>query len=652
MALVLNDRVKETTTTTGTSDFALGGAVTGFQTFSAGIGANNTTYYAISSGSDWEVGLGTLSSDGLTLARTTILQSSNSDSIVTFGSGSKDIFCTYPASKAVTTDTAVLSPASATDNAIARYDGTTGKLIQNSGVLVDDDGNIFLGGTTLPIGWVDTYRAIQIGSAGTGQGAVFFGNDSITNKGVLYYYPTTGGTLGLQATDGANNYLEIDSNGISINSLDSGQRVQINGSKFDTNGDLLIGYTTAPSGWTNYGLIGLSGTDGSGISLGANGTQKSVIYVEDTGNLYLYNDVSTGSININTSNAAVLVNPTSVDLYSSGNYCTLDSSGNLILGSSAAATTYGSKIVQIDGTTSALVFKDASTAYGNGYIQYDGAGYMYMGIDTTWQLLDMDATIGRTRLSAENSSVILDSTKASVLYANGNGLYADNTEAKLTASNGNLHLYTFLNANGLLLRTKGSYGTLGQALLSQGSTSGAIWGDVVTPTGTQTFTNKTISADSNTLSGIAASSFVLSNASGNIDGSAAQKAIPSGDVVGTTDAQLLTNKTLTNPVVTGALVEDVHVITDSAGFAIDPTNGSIQLVTLTASRTPTQANWTAGQSVTLMINDGTAYTVTWTSLSVTWVGGSAPTLATSGYTVIELWKVGTTIYGALVGSVA
>lgn len=146
MALVLNDRVKETTTTTGTSSFALGGAVTGFQTFSAGVGANNTTYYAIASGSDWEVGLGTLSSDGLTLARTTILQSSNSDSIVTFGSGSKDIFCTYPASKAVTTDTAVVAPASSTDNAIARFDSTTGKLIQNSGITISDTGSLNLAG--------------------------------------------------------------------------------------------------------------------------------------------------------------------------------------------------------------------------------------------------------------------------------------------------------------------------------------------------------------------------------------------------------------------------------------------------------------------------------------------------------------------------
>ncbi len=104
MALVLADRVKETTTTSGTSDFVLGGAVTGFQTFSASVGNNNTTYYAIANNSDWEVGLGTLSSDGLTLARTTVLQSSNSDNKVSFASGSKEIFVTYAADKAVFED--------------------------------------------------------------------------------------------------------------------------------------------------------------------------------------------------------------------------------------------------------------------------------------------------------------------------------------------------------------------------------------------------------------------------------------------------------------------------------------------------------------------------------------------------------------------
>lgn len=104
MALILADRVKESTTTTGTSDFALGGAITGFQTFAAAVGANNTTYYAIADGADYEVGLGTLSNDGLTLARTTVLQSSNADSKVVFAAGAKHLFVTYPADKAVFED--------------------------------------------------------------------------------------------------------------------------------------------------------------------------------------------------------------------------------------------------------------------------------------------------------------------------------------------------------------------------------------------------------------------------------------------------------------------------------------------------------------------------------------------------------------------
>ena len=96
--------------------------------------------------------------------------------------------------------------------------------------------------------------------------------------------------------------------------------------------------------------------------------------------------------------------------------------------------------------------------------------------------------------------------------------------------------------------------------------------------------------------------------------------------------------------------ETVYTITDGAAFEIDPANGSIQLITLGASRTPAATNFAAGHSITLMVNDGTAYTITWPS--VTWVGGSAPTLATSGYTVINLWKVGSTLYGMSSGSVA
>jgi len=107
MALVINDRVKETSTSTGTGTFDLDGAVTGFETFVAGIASTNTTYYAIfHQGTDeWEVGLGTVTdATPDTLARTTVITSSNSDSAVTFTAGTKDVFCTLPASKAVYLD--------------------------------------------------------------------------------------------------------------------------------------------------------------------------------------------------------------------------------------------------------------------------------------------------------------------------------------------------------------------------------------------------------------------------------------------------------------------------------------------------------------------------------------------------------------------
>ena len=108
MALVLNDRVKQTTTTTGTGTVTFASAVTGFETFAQGIGNSNTTYYGIFNGgtAEFEVGLGTLNANSTTLARTTVISSSNSDNAVDFSSGTKDIFCTLPASKAVYLDAA------------------------------------------------------------------------------------------------------------------------------------------------------------------------------------------------------------------------------------------------------------------------------------------------------------------------------------------------------------------------------------------------------------------------------------------------------------------------------------------------------------------------------------------------------------------
>lgn len=104
MALVVKDRVQETSTTTGTGTLTLNGASTGFQTFSSSIGNGNTTYYTIALNSSWEVGIGTVGAG--TLSRDTVLESSNAGSLVNFGSGTKSVFCTYPAEKSVDTETA------------------------------------------------------------------------------------------------------------------------------------------------------------------------------------------------------------------------------------------------------------------------------------------------------------------------------------------------------------------------------------------------------------------------------------------------------------------------------------------------------------------------------------------------------------------
>ena len=105
MALVVKDRIRETTTTTGIGTLTLAGAVSGFDAFSE-VGNANTTYYSVvhRDANEWEVGIGTYTSSGTTLARTTVLASSNSGSATSFAAGTKDVFCTYPAAKSVYSD--------------------------------------------------------------------------------------------------------------------------------------------------------------------------------------------------------------------------------------------------------------------------------------------------------------------------------------------------------------------------------------------------------------------------------------------------------------------------------------------------------------------------------------------------------------------
>jgi len=122
MALVINDRVKQNSTTTGTGAFTVAGTLVGFDTFADGIGGSNTTYYAIvnvgADPSEWEVGLGTLNAGATVITRTEVITSSNSDALVNFTGGTKDVCCILPASKAVYLD-ANGSPVGAASNGFA-----------------------------------------------------------------------------------------------------------------------------------------------------------------------------------------------------------------------------------------------------------------------------------------------------------------------------------------------------------------------------------------------------------------------------------------------------------------------------------------------------------------------------------------------------
>jgi hypothetical protein len=166
MALVLNDRVKETSTTTGTGTLNLSGAVSGFETFVAGVADGNTTYYAIVNRDEdeWEVGLGTVTDASTdTLARTTVITSSNSDSAVDFSAGTKDVFCTLPASKAVFedassdvtlpndlilgSDSAVLKFGADSDTTLTHTDGT-GLTLNSTNKLLFRDSALYINSST------------------------------------------------------------------------------------------------------------------------------------------------------------------------------------------------------------------------------------------------------------------------------------------------------------------------------------------------------------------------------------------------------------------------------------------------------------------------------------------------------------------------
>jgi len=274
MALVINDRVKETSTTTGTGTFNLDGAVTGFDTFVAGIADGNTTYYAIfhQGTAEWEVGLGTVTdATPDTLARTTVITSSNSDAAVTFTAGTKDVFCTLPASKAVYLD-ASGNPVGAIANVVEDTTPELGGNLDTNGndivstsdadidIIPNGTGDINLGADTVQVG--DNDADATLTTQGTGD--LILNTNNGTNAGNI--------TL----LDGANGNINLAPNG-------TGEIVVGSGS---ADGDITTSGTydliLDTYGGTNAGNITLTNGANGAITLTPNGT--GVVAIEGSMN--------------------------------------------------------------------------------------------------------------------------------------------------------------------------------------------------------------------------------------------------------------------------------------------------------------------------------------------------------------------------------
>jgi len=276
MALVLNDRVKETSTTTGTGTLNLSGAVSGFETFVAGIADGNTTYYAIVNRDEdeWEVGLGTVTDASTdTLARTTVITSSNSDSATNFSAGTKDVFCTLPASKAVFedassdvtlpndlilgSDSAVLKFGADSDTTLTHTDGTgltlnsTNKLLfRDTGLYINSstDGQLDIVADTevqIAATTIDINGAVALNGAITGAtditlsgeldaatldisgNADIDGTANLDNTDIDGTLAVDGTTISLDATTSLNIDNSNTSNGITIGTATSGVPISI-----------------------------------------------------------------------------------------------------------------------------------------------------------------------------------------------------------------------------------------------------------------------------------------------------------------------------------------------------------------------------------------------------------------------------------------
>jgi hypothetical protein len=435
MALVLKDRVKETSVSTGTGDISLGGATGAYQAFSV-IGNGNQTYYAIAgqTTNEWEVGIGTYTLSTDSISRDTILSSSNSNTIVTFSAGTKDVFITYPSEKGVWLD------ASDDSNSAATV-GTT---------------PVRLGATTLTLAGLDSVTLTQNPSTAL-QAATKQYVDTLVSSGITYHAPvkyevpdSTGnlnatynnGTAGVGATlTNAGTQVAFTPDGVVASVND---RILVyNQTNAAQNGVYTV--TTVGSGSTNWVLTRATDADSYALKSPTALGEGDAFFITSgntgAGETYVCNTV--GTITFGTT-AITFTQISATQIYSAGTGLTLSGTQFSITNTAVTAASYGAASKTLTATVNAqgqlTALADANIAIAMSQVTSGVLGATQGGTDNSsysiGDILYADTTTSLAKLSDVATGNVLISGGISAAPSWGKVALASAVSGTLGFANG------------------------------------------------------------------------------------------------------------------------------------------------------------------------------------------------------------------------
>lgn len=545
--------------------------------------------------------------------------------------------------------------------------GSSNRPAQGQVFVVDGNTYTITGAAPATGGYTVTFYPVLSGALSGGETVSFYQRSQISTSGHTMEYVGAG-----------TNYNALPFNG--GEPIPANEIVELNGGRVfysttDQLGNFRVGAQFSVNGTTGEVTINTDSFNISGLNaigpFSRDGGQTSVgVQLQEVSNNTDLN-ASTGVADGNTA-------PTqyAVKTYLTNNY-TLTSSLATVATSGSYTDLINKPTLYDDAAVDTHL--NTSTATTGQVLSWTGTDYDWIS-DEGGTVTSVAATVP-TGFSISGSPITTSGTLA-ITYSAGYQGYTTTEASKLSGIEAGADVTDAGNVNPLVdshLNT--STATAGQVLSWTGTdydwitdgggtvtsvaatvpTGFSISGSPITTSGTLSITYSAgyqgyTSTEASKLAGIEAGADVTDTANVTAAGAlmdseltdlAGIKALDTSTLATLTGTQTLTNKTLTDPAITGTILEDVYTVSGTTP-ALNPSNGSIQTWTLTGNSTPTDS-LSAGEAITLMVDDGTAYTITWPTM--TWVnnGGSAPTLATTGYTVIALWKVSTTLYGALVG---